>query len=76
MTDYPNEERIVEEWGMMLDCAENGCEGPHSDDGMVSNWSTMDPSVWGKPTNKIGKINSHAAVRVKRTVTYSKWERA
>lgn len=67
--NYTNEERVVEEWGMMIVCSEHP-DTPHRDEGYVSTWHK------DKPGHKTGIINNHLSVRVKRTVTYTKWEAA
>jgi hypothetical protein len=65
-------ERIVTEWGRRIDCAKNGCNPPHADDGWVSDL----PPHWPKPPDASLDcvINNHATTWVKRTVTYGDWE--
>lgn len=57
----PKEGRTVVEIGRRVDCAANGCETPHSDDGMIMMYHP-------KATN-----NGHVLTFVERTVTYSDW---
>jgi hypothetical protein len=57
----PKEGRTVVEIGRRVDCAANGCEVPHSDDGMIMHYHP-------KATN-----HGHALTFVSRRVTYSDW---
>ena len=66
---------IKTEYGLMLDCAKQGCDPKHADDGRVFFESKPGPATINffenapKPT-----INGHAATWVSRTVTYTEWE--
>jgi hypothetical protein len=61
------------QYGRRLDCAMNGCNPPHGDDGTTYAW----PETWGEPdVTEPLPINNHAAVWVKRTIVISDWEEA
>jgi hypothetical protein len=65
------------EYGRRIDCAKNGCETPHADDGDVmpipQSWMTGEDGDW-QTKSWVGVVNNHAVTLVKRTIIYSNWE--
>lgn len=59
-------ERVEIQLAHRIDCAKNGCEQPHSDDGQVIRWpdETRRHDI---------HINGHVATAVERRVTYGPW---
>ena len=53
------------QWGIRLDCAKQGCDPKHADDGHVVRT--------GPEPHPDSTINNHACVVVTRTVTYTDW---
>lgn len=58
-----------EEWGEMLDCDKEGCNPKHDDHGYIFRITIV------RPLDSECVINNHAATIVRRTVTYSPWEK-
>lgn len=66
MTEQSTEiARVRMDYGVRIDCARNGCEKPHGDDGMVLPRGDQEPVI--------ESVNGHAVTAVVRTVTYSTW---
>ena len=62
-------EYVRVEFGRRLDCAAQGCDPLHADNGEVVPWIGQNvPDTSDSPT-----VSNHAAVWVERTVTYSPW---
>lgn len=58
---YPFDSRAHTEWAVAIDCAKNGCEPPHSDDGWVSAFVESSLPDLLEHYGKDPKINNHAA---------------
>lgn len=56
---------VTHEYGLRIDCARNGCEEPHGDDGYVL--------PRGIESEAIERVNGHAVTFVVRSVTRSPW---
>lgn len=59
----------VTEFGLRVDCSQNGCPQPHPEDGTVLLRATRNPGE--KPLTR--RVNGHAVTLVSRTVTYAAW---
>lgn len=56
---------VVTEYGLVFDCAAQGCPEPHDDERDVMPRGTAMPVTQ--------RVNGHAVRVVQRTVTYSPW---
>lgn len=61
------------EYARRIDCAANGCEEPHADDGMVLPPSTYCQRPAPGSPQTVYKVNGHVVTWVQRTVTTSDW---
>jgi hypothetical protein len=65
---------IVQQWALVLDCALNGCDLPHTDNGEFYCVSTASGDV--SPNTIRRNINGHACRLVRRFVVLREWENA